>query len=299
MNQQAQQITLGETNPEYQEFVDKFKPKLTTDDCYTPENIYETVREWVFEHYGLSADTPVIRPFWPSEDYEREEYPAGCVVIDNPPFSILAAIERFYLDNRIRFFLFAPALSLIKPDKRLHYVICGETVTYANGAQVNTSFVTSMGEWLLETCPDLAERIATENRKNEKAIRKQVPKYEYPLEVVTAARCNFYAQHGIVYRLRHEDTHFIRRLDAQGREKAIFGGGLLISRRAAAERAAAERAAAERAAAERAAAERAAAERAAVTRWKLSEREERMIEELGSNGGTHELGDRREEMAGE
>lgn len=113
-----------------------------------------------------------------------------------------------------------------------------------------------MGEHLLETCPDLAERIATENRKNEKAIRKQVPKYEYPLEVVTAARCNFYAQHGIVYRLRHEDTHFIRRLDAQGKEKTIFGGGFLISKRAA-------------------------AERAAAVRWKLSEREERIVSQLG------------------
>lgn len=30
----------------YQEFVDKFKPKLTTDDCYTPPLIYDTVRDW-------------------------------------------------------------------------------------------------------------------------------------------------------------------------------------------------------------------------------------------------------------
>ena len=28
---------------EYQAFVDKFKPKKTTDDCYTPKNIYEVV----------------------------------------------------------------------------------------------------------------------------------------------------------------------------------------------------------------------------------------------------------------
>lgn len=26
----------AEKNKEYQEFVDKFKPKKTTDDCYTP-----------------------------------------------------------------------------------------------------------------------------------------------------------------------------------------------------------------------------------------------------------------------
>ena len=29
-------------NENYEEFVDKFKTKLTTDDCYTPENITES-----------------------------------------------------------------------------------------------------------------------------------------------------------------------------------------------------------------------------------------------------------------
>lgn len=44
-----EQLTLAEASEEYKAFVDKFKPKLTTDDCYTPPNIYETVKEWVFE----------------------------------------------------------------------------------------------------------------------------------------------------------------------------------------------------------------------------------------------------------
>ena len=30
----------------YDEFVDKFKPKLTTDDCYTPPIVYEAVLKW-------------------------------------------------------------------------------------------------------------------------------------------------------------------------------------------------------------------------------------------------------------
>lgn len=57
MNQQAQQITLAETNPEYQAFVGKFRPKLTTDDCYTPDNIYKTVREWIIEGLGNNGGT--------------------------------------------------------------------------------------------------------------------------------------------------------------------------------------------------------------------------------------------------
>lgn len=31
-----EQLTLEEASEEYKAFVDKFKPKLTTDDCYTP-----------------------------------------------------------------------------------------------------------------------------------------------------------------------------------------------------------------------------------------------------------------------
>ena len=30
----------------YEEFVEKFKPKKTTDDCYTPPTIYEIVKQW-------------------------------------------------------------------------------------------------------------------------------------------------------------------------------------------------------------------------------------------------------------
>ena len=90
-----EQLTLVEASEEYKAFVDKFKPKLTTDDCYTPPNIYETVKEWVFEHYNLDKSTKVIRPFYPGGDYEHAEYPENSIVIDNPPFPILSKIEKF------------------------------------------------------------------------------------------------------------------------------------------------------------------------------------------------------------
>jgi hypothetical protein len=47
----------GMENPEdakYQAFVDKFKPKKTTDDCHTPENVYNAVADWVQSEYGIS-----------------------------------------------------------------------------------------------------------------------------------------------------------------------------------------------------------------------------------------------------
>ena len=41
----------SEDTEEYKEFIEKFKPKpkpkRTTDDCYTPPEVYEVVKEWV------------------------------------------------------------------------------------------------------------------------------------------------------------------------------------------------------------------------------------------------------------
>ena len=82
----------------YNEFVDKFNTPLTTDDCYTPDNIYAAVKDWCVKTYSLGK-AQVIRPFYPGGDYENAKYPAGCVVIDNPPFSILSKIVNFYRER--------------------------------------------------------------------------------------------------------------------------------------------------------------------------------------------------------
>ena len=39
----------------YEGFVEKFKPKKTTDDCYTPPAVYEAVKDWVVKEYGLGG----------------------------------------------------------------------------------------------------------------------------------------------------------------------------------------------------------------------------------------------------
>ena len=88
----------------YEEFVDKFKPKKTTDDCYTPPEVYDAVLAWVRNEYHIGDAAEIVRPFYPGGDYEHAEYPDDCVVVDNPPFSILAKIIRFYQSHGIRFF---------------------------------------------------------------------------------------------------------------------------------------------------------------------------------------------------
>lgn len=86
-----------EKSKTYEDFVEKFKPKKTTDDCYTPPEIYETVKEWVLEKFPDWQGRPIVCPFYPGGDFEHFDYPDNCVVIDNPPFSIYAKIVRWYL----------------------------------------------------------------------------------------------------------------------------------------------------------------------------------------------------------
>ena len=252
-------------------FVQKFKPKLTTDDCYTPPLVMEAVAGWVAEHYNLAPET-FVRPFYPGGDYEHFEYPEGCTVVDNPPFSILAQIVRFYVAHGIRFFLFAPTLTLfgvLRDDNRGR--VCaspnGVAITYDNGAEVNTSFVTNLETLAVHTFPDLYKRVEAANEISKAAQTRTLPKYTYPDELITAANAYRLCKYGQEIRIAWDDCCRISGLDAQKEAgKAVFGGGLLLS---------------ERAAAERAAAERAAAERAAATRWPLSERERRIVSGLG------------------
>ena len=245
----------GEENAEYDEFVDKFKPKKTTDDCYTPENIYACVKDWAVERYGLEG-AEIVRPFFPGGDFEHYDYPDNCVVIDNPPFSILSSICRFYEEHGIRYFLFAPGLTLFSINSgKCNYLPAGVSIVYENGANISTSFVTNLGEYKLEISPDLYEQLSAENQKNLSELTADIPNYVYPDHVVCAA-INKLAKYGQAIRFSADEMAFVRALDSQKEQKkAIFGGGFLLS-------------------------EKAAAEKAAATRWELSERERELIKTL-------------------
>ena len=266
-----EQLTIFEDNPEYQAFVDKFKPKKTTDDCYTPPLVFETVKAWACKEYGIDPAS-IVRPFYPGGDYERFEYPAGCVVLDNPPFSILTKICEFYLEREIPFFLFAPSLTAFAGRNvvmRTCHIISDSDIVYENGAVVHTAFITSFGgDVIARTAPELGQLIDRAVAKIKAETKREIPKYTYPWHILTAAMLQKYSKYGIEWEVRREDCMPIGTMDAQREsKKSIFGGGLLLS----------DKAAAERAAAERAAAERAAAERAAAHVWELSDREWAMV----------------------
>lgn len=245
---------------DYEGFVDKFKPKKTTDDCYTPPEVMEVVNAYVEKRWVIDRSR-FVRPFFPGGDYEHAEYPDGCVVVDNPPFSILAKIKGFYLARGVPFFLFCPSLTAFSSwDERCDVIVSDANITYENGAQVRTAFVTSLpSEYVAESAPDLGDeikRVCDELRHRDSVT---LLKYEYPDEVITAAKLQWMAAHHTTLRIRRGECCRIGAMDAQRAVgKAVFGGGLLLS-------------------------ERAAAERAAAYRWTLSDRERKM-QALLSNG---------------
>ena len=264
-----------EGNEEYNEFHEKFEAKKTTDDCYTPDNVYDAVVDYVVELTGKDK-AKFVRPFYPGGDYQNEKYKNGCVVVDNPPFSILAEIIDFYVERDINFFLFAPGVSTLGYTTRPGVTaICSYcSVTYENGARVKTNFITNLiGEdFVAINTPELTKKIEAINDENEAAMHKSLPKYDYPNELITTAKLGWLSEYGQELKISRKDSYFVRSLDAQKDSgKGIFGGGLLLS----------EKAAAEKAAAEKAAAEKAAAEKAAAERFPLSDREREIVRSLG------------------
>ena len=244
----SDQISFADIDPTYQAFVDKFKPKKTTDDCYTPDEIFSVVQDYVQEKYGVTPDR-IVRPFWPGQDYREIDYPEGCVVVDNPPFSILSQIITDYNKAGIDFFLFEPYLTALGRRGATH-IITASAIVYENGAEVPSSFCTSLEPGVLaRSDPELAKAIKRASDKVAKATKKQVPKYVYPDAVLTSADLGYLAVHDTPLTIYERDAYFTRQLDAQksaGKGQAIFGSGYLLSTKAAAEKAAAEKAAAEK-----------------------------------------------------
>lgn len=220
---------------EYAAFVEKFEPKLTTDDCYTPEPVYDAVLKFVCRHYGLQP-AQTVRPFWPGGDYETFDYPEDCVVVDNPPFSILTDIQRFYMRRKIRFFLFAPGLSVITADAGVTAIVTDVKIIYHNGATVPTAFRTNLSpEICVQTMPELDHTLNAVIRKMREATTRTLPKYRYPENLLHIAFFKRLACQKIPFALQAADAQFVRALDAQRVDrKSIFGGGFLVSAAAAA-----------------------------------------------------------------
>lgn len=231
-----------EGDEDYKDFVKKFELKKTTDDCYTPDEVYDVVADYVIEQYGLSRSN-FVRPFYPGGDYKNYNYKNGDIVVDNPPFSILAEIKRFYMERNIRFWLFAPSLTLFAGTQELNkicYVVTGAAIKYKNNAVVNTSFVTNLESGIIiKTAPELYEKIRTAQKEKQKE-KERLPVYRYPRSVVTSASLYALNKFGVHLQIRASEVYRVSKLDCQ-EGKHIFGSGFLVSERAEKERERAEK----------------------------------------------------------
>ena len=219
----------GERTEEYNEFEDKFKPKLTTDDCYTPTEVYDEVAKYVRNIVGNMPE--FVRPFYPNGNYQTYNYPKDCVVVDNPPFSIYVEIVRWYIAHNIRFFLFAPALTQVVANAPVNYVVTMADVVYENGALVKTSFVTNLlGDIVFTTAPDLKKAIEKVNGRPP----ADLPIYGYE-NVITCALIGKIAN--IDFSAKRNEVAEISNLDAlKAKGKSLFGRGWLLNDRKEKER---------------------------------------------------------------
>ena len=224
---------------DYESFVAKFRdlPK-TTDDTYTPKDVYEAVLWYVDSIYPLQGKQ-IIRPFYPGGDYENTEYPEDGVVIDNPPFSIFTKICRYYALHNIPFFLFGPAMTILSVLKyQCSAVIVSSGVIFENGADVNVNFATNLlGDTLVTTSCELSRRLDLCNRKKKNIKPKAV--YDYPDEVLSVSFFQCIARGDADFSVRRLEAEIIKKLDNHPKDSGrLFSEHLIVSQHTA--RAAAE-----------------------------------------------------------
>ena len=223
--------------------------------------MYEAVLGWAREHLDI-GDRPIVRPFYPGGDFEHFDYPDNCVVIDNPPFSIFARICDWYVEHGIPFLFFAPAMSSIR--KNLTYIGISCSITYENGANVNTAFVTNMmGDIICTTAPDLHKCVKKANDDNLRQSKNAHRNLSFPDCVLRATTLQTMSRAGVEFCVRREQGRVVGQ--ACENKKGEFGNSILLSDIATAEKLTAEKLTAKKLAAEKLAAEKLAAEKLTLT----------------------------------
>lgn len=220
----------------YSEFVEKFKPKLTTDECYTPPVVYDAIRDYVNEHIFSLEGHRIVRPFFPGGDFEHFDYQPNDIVLDNPPFSILARIVKFYLSKKIKFWLFAPREALfnyLRFSGVVCYVSCTQIV-YHNGVNVNTSFITNLIDPNIAFIVDgnLRDKIIRIQKEGKQSKTEKRVSYLWDKHIISSSLCGQICKSRITWTVRRQDCVPI---DGIGSTK-IFGRGALLSDKATLQR---------------------------------------------------------------
>ena len=241
---------------DYESYVAKFRdlPK-TTDDTYTPPDVYEAVLQYLREEGKLTDAHTILRPFYPGGDYERAEYPENGIVIDNPPFSMFSKICKFYTARHIPFFLFGPGMTIATVSTYATAVIINTGLVFENGANVRVNFASSLfPDVALMTAPRLNDLIRACPSQNQK---KELPIYDTPDELLSVSDLQTICNGGIDFAVRRSECVRVRSLDLHPKRGGLFGDHFLIAKA------------------------KAKAKRA--IHIPLSEREQRIVERLGAD----------------
>ena len=214
---------------DYESYVAKFRdlPK-TTDDTYTPPDVYEAVLQYLREEGKLTNAHTILRPFYPGGDYERAEYPENGIVIDNPPFSMFSKICKFYTARHIPFFLFGPGMTIATVSTYATAVIINTGLVFENGANVRVNFASSLfPDVALMTAPRLNDLIRACPSQNQK---KELPIYETPDELLSVSDLQTICNGGIDFAVRRSECVRVRSLDLHPKRRGLFGDHFLIAK---------------------------------------------------------------------
>ena len=220
----------GSSNPivfmDYEGFLSKFTEKAkTTDDCYTPKDVYEAVVKYVGTITDLTGKV-ICRPFFPGGDYENAEYPDNCVVIDNPPFSLFTKICRFYTESGVPFFLFGPGLTILSCCKFCTAVVVANQIKFDNGALVKCNFASNLYDDLIVTTAPLLDNLILACPSQQSP--KELPKFRYPIELLSTSQLQSLSRGGVLFEVKRSQARIVRNLDLFPKSSGLYGDHLLI-----------------------------------------------------------------------
>lgn len=221
----------GSSNPivfmDYEGFLSKFTEKAkTTDDCYTPKDVYEAVVKYVGTITDLTGKV-ICRPFYPGGDYENAEYPDNCVVIDNPPFSLFTKICRFYSESGVPFFIFGPGLTIMSCCKYCTAVVVHHQIKFSNGAMVKCNFASNLYDDLIATTAPLLDKYLMACPSQQ--APKELPKFSYPIELLSTSQLQSLSRGGVNFSVKRCQSRIVRNLDLHPKKSSgLFGDHLLI-----------------------------------------------------------------------
>lgn len=220
----------GSGNPivfhDYESYVAKFQNKeKTTDDTYTPPDVYDAVLHYVGTIYDMSGKE-VLRPFYPGGDYRHAVYPDDGVVVDNPPFSIFTEICKFYSEAKIPFFLFGPGLTIFSALRYCSVVVVSRQITFSNGAKVKCNFATNLiGDTWVTTAVALDQAL---RKCKSQDTSKHLPKYFYPTNLLSVSKFQTIARGDEDFGIRKSEGVICRDLDYFPK-KGLFGDHILAT----------------------------------------------------------------------